>query len=407
MADVTRQSDVPPVREGGLTKKQKQQQQYEQEQQRMAAAPAAAAPAAAAEQPPAPLSPAAEAAPTPSAIAPQRPSPLAVLTPAAPEEALTKTAARPVEAVPAAHGAPGSGLAAAVASAVPPAVLRTLPGALAGPIASTAAQAHGVLHVPGGGYAAARAPMAAVGRTVTTTWAECDPAVKSLVASTFAGAYAATVAGAGPVSPSRLTLGSPTRAACCERTFAANVTWDGPLTYLRGRERARVAPRLASLLFDSAAFVPRVVTLALVSSPAASMAAVAAAGEGGEALGGGGGVSGGGGGGGGGMAPAGAAGGASSASAAPPPGLGRIDVEGTLYLMVRPSLRGALPFGLARALLPLDVPVAGVWSIVARPADDKVLSFTERPANWVKPPRLLRALWGTAATNVALAFTRW
>lgn len=90
-----------------------------------------------------------------------------------------------------------------------------------------------------------------------------------------------------------------------------------------------------------------------------------------------------------------------------PPGLGRIDVEGTLFLMVKPALHRLLPFGLGRALLPIDVPISGVFSIVARPNDDVVISLTDRPANWIKPPRLLRALWGMAATNVALVFTRW
>lgn len=417
MADVTRQSDVSagareqqqqqqPLMsksqavaafEQQMQQKQQVQQQQEEreEQQRLAAeSTPALTPALAPEE-------AAAAAPTPTTTAPLRPDAIA-LTPGSPEGVLTKTATRPVEAIPPAHAAPGAGLAASLASAVPAAVLRHAPAAIAGPLAATAAQAH----VSGGGLAAARVPMAAVGRTVTTTWAECDPAVKSLVAATFAGAYGATIG--GMPHPANLSLSSPSRASCAERVFAANVTVDGPLLYLRGRERARVAPRLLSALFDSSVFVGRAVTLALVGSAPSTAAAVMPGGEWGaplETTSGGM------------MSPAGAMPGAAEggpasptaaggAEASQPPGLGRIDVEGTLFLMIKPSLRNLLPFGLGRALA-VDVPVAGVWSIVARPSDDKVLSLTARPANILKPPRLLRALWGMASTNMALALTRW
>jgi len=361
MADTSRQTDVggaAPLLGGradkGAFSKGIDQQQQQQQQTTTAAA----------------LSPAGGAA------APPFSSPLDI-HPADADETLTRTAARPVEAVPSASGPPGAKLAAKLASAVPASILNRAPAAIAGPLAASAAQ-----HVPGGGAAAVRG--AVTSRTASTTWADCEPSVQDLVAATMAGAYAATIA--GKHHPSGLKLDSAARAACCERAFSAAVTWDGPLTYLRGRERARVAPRLMSLWFESAVFVPRVVTLALVGT---GLAAGLGLGPGAGA-GAGGGYEGG-------------ATSAASGAAPMPQGLGRIDVEGTLFLMVRESLRRAVPFG----LLPIDVPVSGVWSIVARPQDDKVLSLTDRPANVFKAPRLLRAIVGTVATTTALAFTRW
>jgi len=277
-------------------------------------------------------------------------------------------------------------------------VLRHAPAALAGPIAASAA----MHHRPGRAAAAARLPLTAVGRTLTTTWADTDPSVQDLVAACFAGTYAASIG--GKPHPPSLSFSSPARAAASERALSASCVWDGPTTFLRGRERCRVAPRFLSPLFESAVFVPRVVTLGLFASNAPGVHEAAAAGLSewglGAAAGGGAGAAG--------MAPAGAIEQQSQKQHQMPPGLGRIDVEGTLYLLVREPLRRLVPFsGLRAALVPLDLPISGVWSIVARPEDDKILSFTDRPANWVKPPRLLRALWGTLSTNVALAFTRW
>eukprot|EP00879_Flechtneria_rotunda_P000500 GHRR01000604.1.p1 GENE.GHRR01000604.1~~GHRR01000604.1.p1 ORF type:complete len:204 (+),score=45.69 GHRR01000604.1:192-803(+) len=126
--------------------------------------------------------------------------------------------------------------------------------------------------------------------------------------------------------------------------FKFNCVFDLPLAFVRGADRMRALSNLIALYFDKVVAEPRLVSVQMLNNK-----------------------------------------------------LGRIDLEGTLYYYPRGRW---LP--LANLIIPEKIALHNTWTIVATGEDDKVLSVTETMHNLVKPPRILRAIWATMISNVAL-----
>ncbi|KAI8471526.1 MAG: hypothetical protein J3K34DRAFT_520470 [Monoraphidium minutum] len=128
--------------------------------------------------------------------------------------------------------------------------------------------------------------------------------------------------------------------------FVYNASWDTPLLFARGTDRVRALARGFALPFWRVTATPRLVTVSMIN----------------EALG---------------------------------RIDGRIDVEGVVEFY--PRLLWPLS-----ALLPESVAVHASWSVVARGADDKIMSVTETMHNIPKLPYPVRAIAATAISTAAL-----